>query len=36
VRAGRDEELMAPGFGTPEELATSKAAADYWARPAGT
>ena len=23
---------MAPGFGTPEELATSKAAADYWAR----
>ena len=23
---------MAPGFGTPEELATSKASADYWAR----
>jgi len=22
---------MAPGFGTPEELAASKAAADYWA-----
>jgi alkylhydroperoxidase family enzyme len=23
---------MAPGFGTPEELTASKAAADYWAR----
>ena len=23
---------MAPGFGTPEELAASKAAQDYWAR----
>jgi hypothetical protein len=23
---------MAPGFGTPEELGTSKAAAGYWAR----
>jgi alkylhydroperoxidase family enzyme len=27
---------MAPGFGTPEELAASKASADYWARPTGT
>jgi hypothetical protein len=27
---------LAPGFGTPEELATSKAAADYWAGGAPT
>jgi len=27
---------MAPGFGTPEELATSKASADYWARTTAT
>jgi AhpD family alkylhydroperoxidase len=25
---------MAPGFGTPEELAASKASGDYWAKPA--
>ena len=25
---------MAPGFGTPQQLAASKAAPDYWARPA--
>jgi hypothetical protein len=27
---------MAPGFSTPEELATSKASADYWARKAAS
>jgi len=27
---------MAPGFGTPEELATSKTSADYWARTTAT
>jgi len=27
---------MAPGFSTPEELAASKAAADYWAGGAAT
>ena len=27
---------LAPGFGTPEELAASKAAQDYWANPAAT
>jgi hypothetical protein len=26
---------MAPGFGTPQELAASKAADDYWARVPG-
>jgi hypothetical protein len=26
---------MAPGFGTPEELAASKASAGYWAREPG-
>jgi hypothetical protein len=27
---------MAPGFGTASELATSKAAEDYWARTTAT
>ncbi len=27
---------LAPGFGTTEELASSKAAQDYWANPAAT
>ena len=27
---------MAPGFGTPEELAASKASPGYWTRPAAT
>jgi AhpD family alkylhydroperoxidase len=35
VMAGKAASL-APGFGTPEELAASKAAQDYWANPAAT
>ena len=31
VLAGTDAS-MAPGFGTPEELAASKSSGDYWAR----
>src|SRR5690242_11467299 len=27
---------MAPGFGTPQELATSKSSGDYWARTPGS
>ena len=36
VMAGLSSASMAPGFETPEALAHSKAAADYWARKAPT
>jgi len=35
VLAGTDAS-MAPGFGTPEELAASKSSGDYWARTPGS
>jgi hypothetical protein len=34
VLAGTDAS-MAPGFGTPQELAASKSSGDYWARTPG-